>query len=679
MAVQGMPMVLYSQIVIWGQSAVCIFLQLGWKVVGDQRNPTLLSAMVPLGMESGPDVVPPVVFHSNWSQLVVQEAESYSLLLIAVLGTVFLSLKDTFIERGWLEEADHGVKELSESFRRADKGAIPRSLSSPDALMSGQHRSGVWNTSNHFEVEESELLIEKAVPKSRQNVASFGSHISFIFLTAFFSFVVGLFGRVFESRYSFFQDHNFISGFCMFEVSMCCAYAVMQALLRHTRIIFNRDWFMRICGIMLDLLIVAALASAGYFPSAHVLPSYTPEIIVMIVVCAIWNVVFVFTMGPHMFPNFWFDRSVVLMGDSMGHAFMGLLFARCLDPTMETPVPAAFAYKLMFIFLPTSAGKNSLIFSMVNLFGLAWAFIICVLIMAVWYAIFKKYYRPRFVQKKSEPPDENKCADISLSTSLSTGPVIGTPSRRLSTAADLLAAADEARKNGMPLVLGDSSSLAAISPELNAKQAVVRNSPPPKEDVFDILGNYVTFQQKSLILNNTNLKLVGSWLTQSFSLSTWRLVYSLRNNGASLETLLSNCSAHKGQHGMYMTSSRASAYIVLVEDSWGYVFGAFLSHSLVNRSEYYGSGENFVFSVMPVAQKYTWTGKNDLFVVSNPTNFAIGGGGEGFSFQLDDELATGVSNRSETYNNEILSSNEFFKCLNVEVWELCNSKESFGV
>ena len=136
-------MVLYSQIIIWGQSAVCIFLRLGWKLVGDQRNPTLISAMVPLGMESGPDVVPPIVFHSNWSQLVVQEAESYSLVLIVCLGTLFLSTKELMAERGWLGESEQGVKELSESFRRAEKGPIPRSVSSPDTLSPGQqHRSG---------------------------------------------------------------------------------------------------------------------------------------------------------------------------------------------------------------------------------------------------------------------------------------------------------------------------------------------------------------------------------------------------------------------------------------------------------------------------------------------------------------------------------------------------------
>ncbi len=52
------------------------------------------------------------------------------------------------------------------------------------------------------------------------------------------------------------------------------------------------------------------------------------------------------------------------------------------------------------------------------------------------------------------------------------------------------------------------------------------------------------------------------------------------------------------------------------------------------------------------------------------TGWLQGGGAHGFSFQLDDELNTGVSNRSETFDNPTLSSSEFFKCLNIEVWVL---------
>ena len=115
-----------------------------------------------------------------------------------------------------------------------------------------------------------------------------------------------------------------------------------------------------------------------------------------------------------------------------------------------------------------------------------------------------------------------------------------------------------------------------------------------------------------------------------------------------------------------------SSSVMVVQDSWGYVFGGYIAHALENKSFYYGNGESFVFSLngSNSPKNYKWTGQNSLFVMSDSNCFAMGGGGGGFAFQLDDELDTGVSNCSGTYNNFQLSSSEFFKCLNVEVWLL---------
>jgi hypothetical protein len=57
----------------------------------------------------------------------------------------------------------------------------------------------------------------------------------------------------------------------------------------------------------------------------------------------------------------------------------------------------------------------------------------------------------------------------------------------------------------------------------------------------------------------------------------------------------------------------------------------------------------------------------------------MGGGGDGFAFQLDNELDTGVSNRSATFDNDQLSSSEFFKCLNSEVWQLGELSDNYEI
>eukprot|EP00598_Pedospumella_elongata_P010053 CAMPEP_0185014934 /NCGR_PEP_ID=MMETSP1098-20130426/99573_1 /TAXON_ID=89044 /ORGANISM="Spumella elongata, Strain CCAP 955/1" /LENGTH=242 /DNA_ID=CAMNT_0027544041 /DNA_START=1297 /DNA_END=2022 /DNA_ORIENTATION=+ len=169
--------------------------------------------------------------------------------------------------------------------------------------------------------------------------------------------------------------------------------------------------------------------------------------------------------------------------------------------------------------------------------------------------------------------------------------------------------------------------------------------------------------EPSSIVTSTQMNTIASFLPPTHAAKNWVLTYSLRQHGASLTTLLAQ-NAKKTRSGQRMLVP----CVILIEDSWGYVFGGFIAPLMQNKQGYYGNGESFVFSVVPTPRVHKWTGKNELFVLSNPHCFAMGGGGEGYAIQLDDELDTGVSNKSDTFNNNVLSSSEFFKCLNVEVW-----------
>jgi hypothetical protein len=179
--------------------------------------------------------------------------------------------------------------------------------------------------------------------------------------------------------------------------------------------------------------------------------------------------------------------------------------------------------------------------------------------------------------------------------------------------------------------------------------------------------NHVRASEPSSIVSQEQMNTIASWLPDTRSARVWTLKYSLRRDGASADTLLSLSATVNNRGQVAQTSC-----IIVVQDSWGYVFGGFIAHALENKSFYYGNGESFVFSVAPTPQAYRWTGANSLFVISDGNCFAMGGGGDGFAFQLDDELDTGVSNRSATYNNGQLTSSEFFKCMNLEVWVLDN-------
>ena len=127
--------------------------------------------------------------------------------------------------------------------------------------------------------------------------------------------------------------------------------------------------------------------------------------------------------------------------------------------------------------------------------------------------------------------------------------------------------------------------------------------------------------------------------------------------------------------------------MLLIEDSRSYRFGAYLSHEIEARHSYdpqnsrngavsgIGSGESFVFTFHTdnaLGEVFPWTRKNDCFFLANArTGLCIGGGNSGdYAIQLDDELDFGSSGTCETYDNPGLASAEYFKCLNVEVFEI---------
>jgi Na+/glutamate symporter len=161
--------------------------------------------------------------------------------------------------------------------------------------------------------------------KESKGHASLGSHLSLIALTVFMSFGVSLLCHLLEIELN--VDHHFLSGIRMFKLAMVCALLSMQVLLQRTTVRFNRDWFMRLCGLMLDLLVISALAKAHPKPTSlesthYLLCSF------FVFICLSWNAFCFIFVAKYLFPNFWYERALTLSGDALGHSYTGLLFAR---------------------------------------------------------------------------------------------------------------------------------------------------------------------------------------------------------------------------------------------------------------------------------------------------------------------------------------------------------------
>ena len=112
--------------------------------------------------------------------------------------------------------------------------------------------------------------------------------------------------------------------------------------------------------------------------------------------------------------------------------------------------------------------------------------------------------------------------------------------------------------------------------------------------------------------------------------------------------------------------------VIVIEDSWGYVFGGVVTPAgwQLSQRRYFGDGESFVFAFEPSFRAWAWQGTNDYFAIGDTGSIGMGGGGGGFAFCLDEMFDNGTSAESATFGNAVLASSKEFKCLSVEVYAL---------
>ncbi|ANB14023.1 Oxr1p [Sugiyamaella lignohabitans] len=149
--------------------------------------------------------------------------------------------------------------------------------------------------------------------------------------------------------------------------------------------------------------------------------------------------------------------------------------------------------------------------------------------------------------------------------------------------------------------------------------------------------------------------------------STWKLSYSLEQHGASLHTLYSN---------VVPKPQKRPGYLLVVKDKKGDIFGAYANeyfHTTESR-RFYGNGECFLWKTSRLPngdirfQAFPYTGVNDFVIFCAPNFLSMGGGDGHYGLWLDDNLEHGVSSRTTTFGNEVLSSEPNFYVVALEVW-----------
>ena len=243
---EGMPMVIYNQILTWGQSTICLLLMCFYNLF-DKSIPPLFAAMVPLGLEAGLEINPTRFFRHFWSPTIVEEAESLGLMCAVFMATFFILYKNFFMKRlgeTTLESFNQNPLQM-EAFDRHFEGRQKELLKSVSA--------------NNLELMVSSKAMEKHLEEKipKKNVeASLGIHISMIAISVFLAFGIQLFAKIMEIHLSL-DQFGVLGGVRLFKLSMCCALVCMQIALRYSQVNFKREWFMRLCGLSLDIIVIA--------------------------------------------------------------------------------------------------------------------------------------------------------------------------------------------------------------------------------------------------------------------------------------------------------------------------------------------------------------------------------------------------------------------------------------
>lgn len=193
---------------------------------------------------------------------------------------------------------------------------------------------------------------------------------------------------------------------------------------------------------------------------------------------------------------------------------------------------------------------------------------------------------------------------------------------------------------------------------------------------------------------------------------TWRLLYSLDQDGSSLATLYDKVARAMdpryrrtpvGGEAWLRGSSQAAqeaalggasdpgirhvgsgvalsdaGLVLAVTDANGNVFGAFINEPLKVASHYYGNGECFLWKTVhrrlpcppseaggdgsdehdlhpdKAIEVFRWTGRNDYVVLSESNFLSVGGGDGRYGLWVDDTLDRGLSAKCPAFNNEVL-------------------------
>ncbi|KAH6925889.1 hypothetical protein HPB50_011508 [Hyalomma asiaticum] len=160
----------------------------------------------------------------------------------------------------------------------------------------------------------------------------------------------------------------------------------------------------------------------------------------------------------------------------------------------------------------------------------------------------------------------------------------------------------------------------------------------------------------SEILTREQMCVLWNWLPPRITTLQPELIYSTNEHGSSLTNF-------------YVHTDTWEPTLLVVLTTRGERFGAYCSTRWQERKQtYFGTGETFLFTFSPDAQRFAWIGVGatrdvphsaKLFMSANQTMILIGGG-NGMGLYIDQSLEKGRTEHCDTFDNPPLGSGNDF-------------------
>jgi LysM repeat protein len=171
-----------------------------------------------------------------------------------------------------------------------------------------------------------------------------------------------------------------------------------------------------------------------------------------------------------------------------------------------------------------------------------------------------------------------------------------------------------------------------------------------------------TLSDTSLVLNYEQFSELLMCVPEMYRGYEWIPVYVNMNHGTSMSQLMRRAKVH-------------APLLIMIKDENGFCFGAYCNESLRDKStgshSYYGSGECFLWTFRDTQDvvSYTWSKKNDYFILTAEDGLNFGGGNH-YGLWINQDIQRGRTEHSDTFDNDPLAFGTDFEIIKIEIWSI---------